>query len=267
MNINPERHEEFKEYMAGKLSEETGRLFFPEDIYVCKDDEPLYLTKDDHYKCIFGDVEFSNYKGKVLSDVEFIWGNVNIQSKNIDLGDLRFIEGQLFIYNSTLESFKNLEYVHKLSLYESKIASLGALKSIKTDLSAHKSKVGDLGELTKIGGSAFLQDMQITSLGKLEYVGGYLYLADPDGSHDCPIKKMDNLKYVRGIVYAHPNQVKYFSEKLKSCRGRNNLYSYTFKNDPNYIYKSEFDYQSKNENANNNSLDDENNLDIFESMC
>ena len=173
--MKPKKVGKFKEFMAMKLTEASGKVYKPEDILVNnikdKQNEFIFyrLTKEEHYKYIFGDVTFVFYNSEELKDVEYIYGDVSFVGSTIRrLGKLKHIQG-------------NID-----SLYM--IEDLGKLKSIGGDALLI---VNDLKELEYVGGS--FQSNQIQSLGKLRYVGGDLALR-----FNCYLRSLNNLEYVGG---------------------------------------------------------------------
>ncbi len=76
--------EDFKVFLSKKISDETGKTYLPEDIFV---GQVLSLNDNDHYKFVFGDVWLDNYKNETLNDIELICGNFKLFD-NCHLKDL-----------------------------------------------------------------------------------------------------------------------------------------------------------------------------------
>ncbi len=222
-DIKPEKQNAFKKYMAKKLSEETGETYLPKDIYVSKDfsRNVFYMTKNNHYKCIFGHVSFKNYDSDVLSDVEFIWGNADFRDSKIKKFEkLKFVEGLISMKDSVVYSFNNLEYAGGIELYNCKIKNFGSLKTIKRDLFLSQSEADNLGALVLIGGSFYLWESDVISLNKLEKVEGNLYFQG-DGSiyGYSHIYDLGKLNYVGGRIEISPNLLGLFEGKIFKQNG------------------------------------------------
>ncbi len=248
IDIKPEKYEEFKEFMAKKLSRETGRKFLASDIYVSDSEKDLYFDTSKHYKCIFGNINFAKYNKKVLQDIEFIWGDAKFESLKIDdLGELRFISGKAIFNDMQLQPFNKLEYVGDLLLSNVIIKSLGSLKEIKGNLLIKQSLIDNFGMLKKIEKSVFINDNNvIPSLNNIEYIGGDLILCDFITYKGCIIHSIGNLGYVGGRCILNSSQMKVFGDKIKKSES---IFKHTFKfkNDPNFQLDNTIDEKQVNE--------------------
>jgi hypothetical protein len=95
-----------------------------------------------------------------------------------DLGNLVGVEGYLDLYESSIESLGELEFVKgDLSLFRCKnIKRLENLKKVEGALILTSSSVKSLGNLQFVGGNLYLIDSSIVSLGELKFVGGNLQI-------------------------------------------------------------------------------------------
>ena len=98
-----------------------------------------------------------------------------------------------------------------LDLVDSKIESLGNLKSVGGSLVLYNSQIKSLGNLESVGGTLNLRDSSIKSLGNLKSVSGNLYL------RSTPIKSLGNLKSVGGGLFLRetPISEKYTKEEIR----------------------------------------------------
>lgn len=140
--IKPERVEAFKRYMAKKLTEQTDKIYYPSNIGVRQVDingvpEEIYIIDDDVYRYVFGDVDFKHYQKPTIKNVEYIYGDVNLNNNIQSLGSLTFINGSMTIEGKTFKDFGNLKYIK---------------------------------------GNLILKNVEIESLNNIEYIGGYLYI-------------------------------------------------------------------------------------------
>lgn len=94
-----------------------------------------------------------------LAHVRKIYGDLHINDKLEDLGDLNYIQGNLSSHNE-----------------DSMLLSLGKLEQVDGDINLRYSNISSLGELKKVGGRLVLRDTNIMDLGKLEFIGGDLFL-------------------------------------------------------------------------------------------
>jgi hypothetical protein len=149
-----------------------------------------------------------------------IVGNVNLRRrKDIpNLGNLVGVEGYLWLYNSSIESLGELEFVGgDLNLFncnkiktlgklkrvegyvgldESSIESLGELEFVKGDLSLYYCEnIKTLGNLKKVLGDLNLRFSSIESLGDLEFVGDNLWIENAK----IPPSELDNVEVVGNI--------------------------------------------------------------------
>jgi hypothetical protein len=124
-----------------------------------------------------------------------IVGDVDLHSRQdiSDLGNLVGVEGNLYLYDSLIESLGELEYVvGELNLIKcSNIKTLGKLKKVEGDLRLGKSSIQVLGNLKKVDGNLWLNNSSIESLSNLEEVGRFFSL------YNCKnIKTLGKLKRV-----------------------------------------------------------------------
>ncbi len=108
--------------MANKLTLETGRSYFPEDILICNRDricdrdgnayfKRYYITENDHYKYIFGTVYFYNYNKSLVSDIKCFYNDVDFSNSQArDLGSLQVVMGVDF-KDSFIKSLGNLKFI------------------------------------------------------------------------------------------------------------------------------------------------------------
>jgi len=116
------------------------------------------------------------------SYIHLLWGNDIVKisdwaafnnSKLTSLGELKSIGGTAYFSNSQLTSLGALESIgEKADFSNSQLTSLGVLKSIGGDADFSDSQLTSLSELKSIGGNANFNDSQLTSLGILESIGG-----------------------------------------------------------------------------------------------
>ncbi len=227
IDIKPEKYEEFKKFMAKKLSHETGRKFLPSDIFVGNSSLSEIIL--DKYKCIFANMsELSSFDN--LKNLEFIWGDIMFFTRDINrLSKLKFIEGQLLFSNKKVKTFKSLEYVKELVFLSCDVESLGSIKKIKENLKVVGS-LGDFGSLEYVGGDVILIEARAKSLNNIEYIGGDLYL-DYEG-YPCDIQDLGNLKYVGGKVFLNDKQKEMFKDKIIERNGE--CY---FRNEESFAYE------------------------------
>jgi hypothetical protein len=109
-----------------------------------------------------------------------IVGDVNLRSRQdiSDLGNLVGVEGELDLYDSSIVSLGELQFVGGyLTLRSCKITTLGNLKKVEGGLNLRYSSIKSLGELEFIDGYLDLSNCEnIKTLGKLKRVDGYLNL-------------------------------------------------------------------------------------------
>jgi hypothetical protein len=117
---------------------------------------------------------------------EDLW--LDLQNTPIkSLGNLKYVDGDLFLSNTSIKNLGNLEKVDGfLDLENTPIESLGDLKKVKGGLNLFNSSIKSLGNLEKVGGYLDLQNTPIKSLGNLKYVGGDLNL------EGCPLAKLSD---------------------------------------------------------------------------
>jgi hypothetical protein len=109
-----------------------------------------------------------------------IVGDVNLRSRQdiSDLGNLVGVEGELDLYDSSIVSLGELQFVGgDLKLWD--------CQNIKT-----------LGKLKKVEGYLSLSFSSIESLGELEFVGGGLYFNETN----IPPSEINNVEVVGDII-------------------------------------------------------------------
>jgi hypothetical protein len=136
--------------------------------------------------------QFLNMKGNPRY---IIVGDVVLEdSEDIsDLGNLVGVEGELDLYDSSIESLGKLEFVGgNLSLYDCQnLKTLGKLKKVEGELNLSNSSIESLGELEFVGGNfGLFRCENITTLGKLKKVEGYVDL------RDSPIESLGDLEFI-----------------------------------------------------------------------
>lgn len=189
--IKPERFEEFKEYLASKLTKESGKLYLPEEIAISK--EEIKVKVKDKYKIVVGDVSLSQYNGDTVKNIEYIMGSIYL-----------FMD----------HNIKSLGSIESLQTFDATDASvlkdLGNLKETKNHFRLFCCRaMTSLGKLKKVGKHCNLQYTDIKSLGALEYIGGDLIL-----SKDVKLEDIGNLKYVGGKLKISDEQAKIFGDKV-----------------------------------------------------
>jgi hypothetical protein len=149
-----------------------------------------------------------------------IVGDVDLRERKdiSDLGNLVGIVGNLWLYNSSIESLGELEFVDRdfwlygcknikglgkvkrigksLELGSSSIESLGELEFVSGDLALiFCPNIKTLGKLKKVEGGLNLNYSSIESLGELEFVGSNLYLQNTN----IPPSELDNVEVIGKI--------------------------------------------------------------------
>jgi hypothetical protein len=128
-----------------------------------------------------------------------IVGDVNLRSRHdiSDLGNLVGVEGELDLYDSSIESLGDLEFVGYLTLWRCKnIKTLGKLKKVEGDLNLRYSSIESLGELQFVNGRFSLFGCKnIKTLGKLKKVEGGLNL------NYSSIESLGELEFVEGDLW------------------------------------------------------------------
>ncbi len=192
-NIDSAKYEEFKEYMANKLTYETGKTYKPEDIFVGKE---ISLNEIMQYKFVFGDVNINSlYENSIIRSVF----------------DLEFVYGKFIIfYNNSLQSLGGLKYVKgNFSLAGSKLSDLGELKEVENCSVLHNESLRSLKNLKRINGNLEIRNSDIESLGDLEFVHGDLIIKD------CPkLKDIGKLKFVGGKIEIDESLRQLFGDKF-----------------------------------------------------
>ncbi len=100
-------------------------------------------------------------------------------TKLTSLGKLRSVGGDLDLEDTRITSLGKLQRVGgSLDLENARITSLSKLQGVGGDLYLQGTRITSLGKLKSVGGGLHLQGARITSLGKLESVGRSLYLQE-----------------------------------------------------------------------------------------
>jgi hypothetical protein len=133
------------------------------------------------YSVVREDWDFLQKYLKAIGNPRYILvGDVDLFRKQdiSDLGNLVGVEGYLDLYESSIESLGELEFVKgDLCLFRCKnIKRLENLKKVEGDLWLSRSSVESLGNLQFVGGNLYLIDSSIVSLGELKFVGGNLQI-------------------------------------------------------------------------------------------
>ena len=112
------------------------------------------------------------------------------------------IRGDLDLYETSIESLGNLEYVGShLDLERASIKSLGNLKYVGGYLNLYETSIESLGDLKHVGGYLNLAETPIKSLGDLEYVGTNLYLRSTPLSEITTEEEIRSKVNVVGDIY------------------------------------------------------------------
>ena len=248
-NIEPEKYEEFKEYMAGKLTKETGKLFLPEDIYICRRDrhgafEQLEMPQNDNYKCVFGDILLTNVdndnfaefeNGEInddLKNLEYIFGNLFIKKDIKNLGQLKLVEGDVYVQEAHIGSLYPLENVNDFTSYNSVINSFGKME-INGSLYVDDSYIKDFAEVRKVHGAFRLRNSGVGSFGELEYIKNDFSLVG-----ECRIEgDISKIKYIGDYLFMDGETRKKLGDKV-------------FKKGDYYYYKNDADYVLDEEDQN-----------------
>ncbi len=269
--IEKERYGDFKEYLARKLTKETGKSYIAEDIFVNDKDmhdnlKNYYPTDEIPYKYIFSNTFFEDYKGH-LKNVEYIYGDAMFDgSKLTNLGSLKTVCGCASFYDSLqIESLGNLRYVGEDLYLGENIKDLGNLQTVGGNLYLNGAKLSNLGNLHVIGGNTNFGYSYITNLGKLKkivgnanfagalvddlgelkIVGGNAmfknsditslknleYVGDNLDLINSKVEDLGNLKYVGRKIYLSNKQKELFKDKIY----KDEKGFYHFRNDPNYV--------------------------------
>ncbi len=203
-DLKPEQFEEFKEYMAKKMSSETGKVFLPEDIFITEKGFYMNLKDEDKYKFIFGNVRIDGWPGEQV-----------LFKKNV-IEHLEYIIGDLVTNNHsnlTLESLGSIKYIDQnliITGFNSKLKDFGDLREVGVNLNIEQDhSIKTLGtKLKKIGEDLLIDNSDVESLGSLEYIGGSISL------RGCNLKDIGNLKYVGGFIIMSDEQAEIFGDKV-----------------------------------------------------
>ncbi len=193
--LKKEDAENFKTYMAEKLTSASGKIYQPDDIYVDPkggmiEKSRLFFKTGYNYKYIFATLDFDVFEGK-------------------DLGDVEYVYGSFYCFDSMIKSLKNLFYIGSASIVSSHINDMGKLKTVGGNATLMSLNIDNLGELKSVGGDFMIADCKnLSSLGNLEYVGGDL---DIRGSN---ITDLGKLKYVGGKIDLNYSQKKLFEDRI-----------------------------------------------------
>jgi hypothetical protein len=133
------------------------------------------------YSAVNNNWDFLHKYLKAIGNPKYILvGNVILRERQdiSDLGNLVGVEGELDLYDSSIVSLGELEYVGgDLKLWD--------CQNIKT-----------LGKLKKVEGYLSLSFSSIESLGELEFVGGGLYFNETN----IPPSEFDNIEVGGDII-------------------------------------------------------------------
>ncbi len=135
-----------------------------------------YQVGECPYKIVLGNLEGQYYGGRDLCKIQFVGGDIKLQSSNIaDLKDLQYICGKADFENTS-------------------VLSLGKLKYVGGTANFCRSHVRSTRDLEYVGGNAYFNHSDIFSTGKIANVGGYV---DLSGSL---VGSTPNLETVGGAV-------------------------------------------------------------------
>ena len=131
-----------------------------------------------------------------------IEGDLDLRDTKItSLGNLKSVGGSLYLNGTNVTSLGNLRSVGGyLDLGGTKITSLGNLESVGGFLDLYNTNITSLGNLKSVGGYLSLRGTKITSLGKLKFVVGVLNLIGCTN-----LTSLGNLKSVGGYLYLNGN--------------------------------------------------------------
>ena len=219
-DIKPEDYENFKEFFANKLREETGEIYIPEDIYLAERNKnggfiKLFYDDDLSYKYIFSDVSFGSFHNSELNGVEYIHGNAESLNDIEKINDLRIIKGCLSLSGSKVSNLGKLEYVGEdVIIMHSNLRNFDSLKKIDGSLSIYNCKyIESLNNIESIGKSLTLNNITlIEDLGNLEYVGGNVDLKNINLEIPRKMKRDDG--YVKIAYY----KIKYLLKLKIVCK-------------------------------------------------
>jgi hypothetical protein len=128
---------------------------------------------------------YNNDSVKSKEDLELIINSEGIINQDLDLngdlnslGQVKKVYGNIYI-NHKLENLGELNYVQgnfKSHNENGLLKTLGQLERVDGDINLRYSNIESLGNLTLIGGKLTLRDTKIINLGNLKFVGGDLFL-------------------------------------------------------------------------------------------
>ena len=96
---------------------------------------------------------------KSLGQVKKVYGNIYVNYKLENLGELNYVQGNLKSHDEN-----------------SLLKTLGKLERVDGDINLRYSNIESLGNLTSVGGKLTIRDTKIIDLGNLKFVGGDLFL-------------------------------------------------------------------------------------------
>jgi hypothetical protein len=128
---------------------------------------------------------YNNDSVKSKKELEAITNSEGIINQDIDLngdlnslGQIKKVYGNIYI-NHKLENLGELNYVQgnfKSHNENGLLKTLGKLERVDGDINLRYSNIESLGKLTLIGGKLTLRDTKIIDLGNLKFIGGDLFL-------------------------------------------------------------------------------------------
>jgi hypothetical protein len=142
---------------------------------------------------VYGDLDYSNSATTTLGNLKILNGNLYLTGAHIkSLGNLEIVNGDLLANSTDLVALGKLKHVSgNVNLYNTKVSTLGNLESVDGYLELNFNSIVSLGKLKRVGGYFSLRNRaHLNSLGNLEHVGGILDLIS------SPIKSLGNLKTV-----------------------------------------------------------------------
>lgn len=183
-------------------------------------------------------------ENKLLKRIKEINGYCDMtHSDASDLGEVRKINGYLKLAHSKLTDLGKLEHVESIDFGNSKIKSLGNLKSIGSNAIFTNSNVTDLGQLRYIGGNADFSNSKMKSLGKLEIIRGnaifknsnitdlgHLYEIEKDANFEkTKIQELTNLTTIGGDAVFANSEIKTLNN-LETIGGYADFYNSKIEN-------------------------------------
>ena len=139
-------------------------------------------------------LKYATHKRQDAATPEHVNGDLDYSSDAsvTTLGNLKIVDGNLYLTYSSIKSLGNLEAVFgDLCASNSELVSLGKLKRVGGNLELSFTNVSSLGNLEKVSGNLYLPYNSISSLGKLKIVGGDFSLRTRFN-----VKSLGNLEHV-----------------------------------------------------------------------